>query len=74
VHALADEALDRLALGGDLPEIAVLELARAALERGQPRMAVDLVRAARDPSFDSCTNAPRCARQSRARIIGTPGV
>jgi hypothetical protein len=40
VHALAHEALDRLALGGDLPEVAVLEFARAALERRQPRMAV----------------------------------
>jgi hypothetical protein len=40
VDALADERLDRLRLGGDPLDVAVLELPRAVLERGELRVAV----------------------------------
>ena len=67
VHALAHEALDRLALGGDLPEIAVLELARAALERGQPRVAVHVARGSDRPLAPLAAPTPRTARGRRPR-------
>jgi hypothetical protein len=61
VHALADESLDRLGLGRDLPQVAVLELARARLERGQPRVAVHV--APDRPLAVFVHHAPRCARR-----------